>query len=63
VVVRTALILTVSAWDAAAGCAYSLPRLVTDRGIVKTVGVALDERERERLAASAEILRRSADGL
>lgn len=56
-------ILTVSAWDDAAGCSYSLPRLVTDRGIVRSVGVALDEHERERLAASAEILRRSADVL
>lgn len=56
-------ILTVSAWDEDAGCAYSLPRLVTDAGVVRTVGIALDDAERERLAASAEILRRSADGL
>jgi L-lactate dehydrogenase len=56
-------ILTVSAWDQEAGCAYSLPRIVTDGGVEKTGGVALDETERERLAASAEILRRSAQGL
>lgn len=56
-------ILTVSAWSEAFGCALSLPRLVSGRGIVREVGVAIDDDERERLDRSAEVLRRSAERL
>jgi L-lactate dehydrogenase len=50
-------ILTVSAWSPAYGCALSLPRLVSGSGIVREVGVSLDDDERLRLDRSAAVLR------
>jgi L-lactate dehydrogenase len=50
-------ILTVSATNPEHGCALSLPRLVSGAGIVRTLGVSMDEDERDRLARSAEVLR------
>jgi L-lactate dehydrogenase len=50
-------ILTVSAWSEAFGCSLSLPRLVSGTGVVREVGVALDEDERRRLDRSATLLR------
>ncbi|MFB3739302.1 MAG: L-lactate dehydrogenase [Candidatus Velamenicoccus archaeovorus] len=53
-------ILTVSAWSADAGCALSLPRLVSGEGVVCDLGVSTDADERARLERSAQVLR---DGL
>jgi L-lactate dehydrogenase len=50
-------ILTVSATDAAYGCALSLPRLVSGSGIVRDLGVSMDAEERTRLERSAAVLR------
>lgn len=50
-------ILTVSATSPEHGCALSLPRLVSGTGIVREVGVSMDEGERARLERSAAILR------
>jgi L-lactate dehydrogenase len=50
-------ILTVSATSAAYGCALSLPRLVSGSGIVRELGVSIDEDEQHRLDASAAVLR------
>ncbi len=50
-------ILTVSATSPAYGCALSLPRLVSGSGIVRELGVSIDEDERHRLEASAAVLR------
>jgi L-lactate dehydrogenase len=50
-------ILTVSATTPEFGCALSLPRLVSGAGIVRTLGVSMDDDERGRLARSAEVLR------
>jgi L-lactate dehydrogenase len=52
-------ILTVSAWSPAYACALSLPRLVSGAGVVREVGVSMDEDERARLERSAEVLRGS----
>ena len=54
-------ILTVSAWSETFGCALSLPRLVSGAGVVREVGVSLDDDERARLERSAEVLRTSAE--
>lgn len=56
-------ILTVSAWTPHYGCALSLPRLVSGSGVVREVGVAIDEGERSRLERSAEVLRESLERL
>ena len=56
-------ILTVSAWSETFGCSLSLPRLVSGTGVVREVGVAMDEDERARLERSAEVLRASAERL
>ena len=53
-------ILTVSAWSPAYGCALSLPRLVCGAGVIREVGVSVDEAERERLERSAAVLREHA---
>lgn len=50
-------ILTVSATSSDHGCALSLPRLVSGTGIVRELGVSMDESERARLDRSAEVLR------
>jgi L-lactate dehydrogenase len=50
-------ILTVSATTPEFGCALSLPRLVSGAGIVRTLGVSMDDDERGRLARSAQVLR------
>jgi L-lactate dehydrogenase len=50
-------ILTVSAHTDRYGCALSLPRLVSGDGIVREVGVSMDDDERARLERSAEVLR------
>jgi L-lactate dehydrogenase len=50
-------ILTVSATSSDHGCALSLPRLVSGTGIVRELGVSMDEGERARLDRSAEVLR------
>jgi L-lactate dehydrogenase len=50
-------ILTVSATSAEHGCALSLPRLVSGDGVVRELGVSMDEDERTRLARSAALLR------
>lgn len=50
-------ILTVSATSPDHGCALSLPRLVSGAGIVRELGVSMDEDERARLERSAEVLR------
>jgi L-lactate dehydrogenase len=50
-------ILTVSATSPAYGCALSLPRLVSGSGIVRELGVSIDEDEQQRLDASAAVLR------
>jgi L-lactate dehydrogenase len=50
-------ILTVSATSPTYGCALSLPRLVSGAGIVRDLGVSMDEDERGRLDRSAEVLR------
>jgi L-lactate dehydrogenase len=50
-------VLTVSAWSEAHGCALSLPRLVSGAGVVRDVGVSIDDEERARLERSAEVLR------
>jgi L-lactate dehydrogenase len=50
-------ILTVSATTPEHGCALSLPRLVSGAGVVRTLGVAMDDDERGRLARSAQVLR------
>ena len=50
-------ILTVSATEPSFGCALSLPRLVGGDGVRLTFGVDLDDDERRRLEASAEVLR------
>jgi L-lactate dehydrogenase len=50
-------ILTVSATSAEYGCALSLPRLVTGGGIVRELGVQVDDEERSRLEGSAQVLR------
>ena len=50
-------ILTVSATSPAYGCALSLPRLVSGSGIVRELGVSIDEDEQRRLDASAAVLR------
>jgi L-lactate dehydrogenase len=52
-------ILTVSAWSPDHGCALSLPRLVSGSGVVREVGVSMDQDERSRLERSAEVLRES----
>jgi L-lactate dehydrogenase len=51
-------ILTVSAWSPEYGCALSLPRLVSGDGVVRELGVSMDDDERARLERSAEVLRR-----
>ena len=56
-------ILTVSASEPSFGCALSLPRLVGGDGVMQTLGVDLDEDERGRLEASAEVLREHAAAL
>jgi L-lactate dehydrogenase len=56
-------ILTVSASEEAFGCALSLPRLVGGDGVMRTLGVDLDEQEQRRLEASAEVLRAHAAAL
>lgn len=50
-------ILTVSATSSDHGCALSLPRLVSGAGIVRDLGVSMDEEERARLDRSAQVLR------
>lgn len=50
-------ILTVSATSPDHGCALSLPRLVSGAGIVRDLGVSMDDDERARLERSAEVLR------
>ena len=50
-------ILTVSATSPGYGCALSLPRLVSGTGIVRELGVSMDDGERARLERSAEVLR------
>jgi L-lactate dehydrogenase len=50
-------ILTVSASSADHGCALSLPRLVSGSGIVRDLGVSLNDDERSRLERSADVLR------
>jgi L-lactate dehydrogenase len=50
-------ILTVSATSEDYGCALSLPRLVSGAGVVRELGVAMDDEERSRLERSASILR------
>lgn len=50
-------ILTVSAHTSEHGCALSLPRLVSGAGIVRTLGVSMDDDEQARLERSAEVLR------
>jgi len=50
-------ILTVSATSPDYGCALSLPRLVSGSGIVRELGVSIDEDEQQRLEASAAVLR------
>lgn len=50
-------ILTVSATSPAYGCALSLPRLVSGSGIVRELGVSIDQDEQQRLDASAAVLR------
>jgi L-lactate dehydrogenase len=50
-------ILTVSATSPEHRCALSLPRLVSGAGIVRDLGVSMDEGERGRLERSAEVLR------
>jgi L-lactate dehydrogenase len=50
-------ILTVSATSPAYGCALSLPRLVSRGGIVRELGISIDDAERQRLEASAAVLR------
>jgi L-lactate dehydrogenase len=50
-------ILTVSATSPDHGCALSLPRLVSGTGVVRELGVSMDEGERARLDRSAEVLR------
>ncbi|MEO8425137.1 MAG: L-lactate dehydrogenase, partial [Actinomycetota bacterium] len=50
-------ILTVSVTSPDHGCALSLPRLVSGAGIVRELGVSMDEDERARLERSAEVLR------
>ena len=50
-------ILTVSATSSDYGCALSLPRLVSGSGIVRELGVSIDEDEQQRLEASAAVLR------
>lgn len=56
-------ILTVSAWSHAHDCALSLPRLVSGSGIVRELGVSIDDGERERLERSAAVLRESVERL
>lgn len=56
-------ILTVSAWSPAFGCALSLPRLVSGSGVVRELGVSMDDGERERLERSAAVLRESIERL
>ncbi len=50
-------IITVSATTPEYGCALSLPRLVSGAGILRELGVSIDDDERLRLERSAEILR------
>jgi L-lactate dehydrogenase len=50
-------ILTVSATSPDHGCALSLPRLVSGAGIVRELGVSMDDDEHARLERSAEVLR------
>ena len=50
-------ILTVSATSPGYGCALSLPRLVSGTGVVRELGVSMDEGEHARLERSAEVLR------
>jgi L-lactate dehydrogenase len=54
-------IVTVSAWNASYGCALSLPRLVSGAGVVREVGVGMDDAERARLERSATVLRESVE--
>lgn len=49
-------ILTVSATSPAYRCALSLPRLVSGSGIVRELGISIDDAERQRLDASAAVL-------
>ena len=56
-------ILTVSASEPSFGCALSLPRLVGGAGVMQTLGVDLDDDERRRLEASAQVLREHAAAL
>lgn len=56
-------ILTVSAWSPAYGCALSLPRLLSGSGVVRELGVSMDDGERERLERSASVLRESVERL
>lgn len=53
-------ILTVSAWSPSYDCSLSLPRLVSGTGVVREVGVSMDERERDRLERSAAVLQEGA---
>jgi L-lactate dehydrogenase len=50
-------ILTVSATSPEHGCALSLPRLVSGEGVVRELGVSMDDGERARLDRSADVLR------
>lgn len=50
-------ILSVSAWSPEYRCALSLPRLVSGDGVVRELGVSMDDDERARLARSADVLR------
>ena len=52
-------ILTVSATSPGYGCALSLPRLVSGTGVVRELGVSMDEVEHAHLDRSAEVLRES----
>ncbi len=56
-------ILTVSATSPGYGCALSLPRLVSGTGVVRELGVSMDDGERARLARSAEVLREHLAGV
>jgi L-lactate dehydrogenase len=56
-------ILTVSAWNEECGCALSLPRLVSGAGVVRQIGVSMDEGERARLERSANVLREAIEQL
>lgn len=56
-------ILTISAWSPEFDCAVSLPRLVGGGGILREVGVPMDEAERTRLQRSADLLCETLSGI